>query len=248
MTKAKSIAKKGFTLIEFVIVVALAALLMLGVLQATGSARRSQRDSQRKNDFGRIQSQLQQYASNHGGKFPRAAAGKRANDGTVVFTATGNATPPATSVADEEFLDGFVGNYALDITTPDEYLTGANSEKHAPYTFYTLGENAPVAPATYSVANTPSDCRDNATCGTSVVTAVATTPDGSGNVGWKAGLPQTAVDLGANRVFYTRGSWDPNREAVVAEPGKFSIWMVMEGGISGFTQDNVAVNDAGNPQ
>jgi prepilin-type N-terminal cleavage/methylation domain-containing protein len=224
----KIMAKKpnGFTLIEFVIVIALASLLMLTVLNATGGAKRSQRDAARKSDFGRMRSQLESYASNHGGKYPRSTEGYRPNtaddaSGIQWAVAGGPSEGP-----DEEFLGGWMQNYAKDIRTPDEYV--GSTEEHAPYTFYALGQI------------TPSDCI-GACVNADIRGAV-------GTEGWAAGLPQTTSHRGANRVFYVRGSWNDAINDFVPEPGRYSIWMVMEGGIPGFNQDSQAVNASGVPQ
>ncbi len=61
---------KGFTLIEVVIVLAIAALIILVVLQAVGAAQRSNRDAARKSEAGRMVALLEQYSSNNGGKYP----------------------------------------------------------------------------------------------------------------------------------------------------------------------------------
>ena len=63
-------AKKGFTLIEVIIVLAIAALIMVVVFNSVGGAQRSQRDSQRRTDLGYLVSQLEQYAGNNNGDYP----------------------------------------------------------------------------------------------------------------------------------------------------------------------------------
>ena len=62
--------KKGFTLIEVVIVLAIGGLIIFVVLQAVSAARRSQRDNARKSQAGAISAALDQYASNNSGKYP----------------------------------------------------------------------------------------------------------------------------------------------------------------------------------
>ncbi|MEO7617476.1 MAG: type II secretion system protein [Candidatus Saccharibacteria bacterium] len=69
----KSKESKGFTLIEVVIVLAIAALIILVVLQAVGAAQKANRDTTRKNEAARMVSLLEQYASNNGGKYPADA-------------------------------------------------------------------------------------------------------------------------------------------------------------------------------
>lgn len=66
--------QKGFTLIEIVLVLAIAGLILLMVFLAVSGAQRSRRDTQREEDAGRIASQLEQYASNNSGDYPGTAA------------------------------------------------------------------------------------------------------------------------------------------------------------------------------
>jgi len=61
---------EGFTIIEVVLVLAIAGLIFLIVFLALPALQRSQRDTQRKNDLSRMMSQLTQYQSNHQGQIP----------------------------------------------------------------------------------------------------------------------------------------------------------------------------------
>ncbi|HIA92333.1 TPA: type II secretion system protein [Candidatus Saccharibacteria bacterium] len=70
MLKKLNKDSKGFTLIEIVIVLAIGALIILVVIQAVGAARRSQRDSARKSEAGRIAAIMEQYAANNNGLYP----------------------------------------------------------------------------------------------------------------------------------------------------------------------------------
>ena len=62
--------EKGFTLIEIVLVLAIAGLLLVIVFLAVSGAQKSRRDTQRKNDLAQIASQVEAYASNTGGTYP----------------------------------------------------------------------------------------------------------------------------------------------------------------------------------
>ncbi len=62
--------EKGFTLIEIVLVLAIAGLLLVIVFLAVSGAQKSRRDSQRKNDIGRVAASLESYASNTNGSYP----------------------------------------------------------------------------------------------------------------------------------------------------------------------------------
>lgn len=64
--------KRGFTIIEVVLVLAIAGLIMMMVFIALPGLQRSQRDSQRTQDISRLAAALAQYQSNNRGKLPTA--------------------------------------------------------------------------------------------------------------------------------------------------------------------------------
>lgn len=66
----KDSSKQGFTIIEVVLVLAIAGLIFLMVFIALPALQRNQRDSQRKNDMGRLSSQLVNYTSSNRGALP----------------------------------------------------------------------------------------------------------------------------------------------------------------------------------
>lgn len=74
-------SKSGFTIIEVVLVLAIAGLIFLIVFLAVPALQRSQRDTQRRNDSARFMSQISNYQSNNKGDVPTAATGTAA--GTV---------------------------------------------------------------------------------------------------------------------------------------------------------------------
>lgn len=61
---------KGFTIIEVVLVLAIAGLIFLMVFIALPALQRSQRDTQRRDDMARFSSQLSQYMANNNGNVP----------------------------------------------------------------------------------------------------------------------------------------------------------------------------------
>jgi prepilin-type N-terminal cleavage/methylation domain-containing protein len=83
--------KKGFTIIEVVLVLAIAGLIFLMVFVAFPALQRSQRDTRRREDLGRISTALSQYQANNGGKLPDTSKFK-ANTSTLDHGAAGNAT------------------------------------------------------------------------------------------------------------------------------------------------------------
>jgi prepilin-type N-terminal cleavage/methylation domain-containing protein len=70
-------SKQGFTIIEVVLVLAIAGLIFLMVFLALPALQRSQRDTQRKDDLSRINTQISNYQSSNRGAIP--------SDGTSDF-------------------------------------------------------------------------------------------------------------------------------------------------------------------
>lgn len=66
--------REGFTIIEVVLVLAIAGLIFLIVFLAVPALQRSQRDTQRKNDVSRFAAQINSYQANNKGAVPPSAA------------------------------------------------------------------------------------------------------------------------------------------------------------------------------
>lgn len=65
---------RGFTLIEVVIVLAIAGLIFVIVFLAVSQAQQARRDTQRKEDASRLAAAVNQYASNNNGAIPTNAS------------------------------------------------------------------------------------------------------------------------------------------------------------------------------
>lgn len=65
MTKPNINSKKGFTIIEVVLVLAIAGLIFLMVFIALPNLQRTRRDTQRRNDVDRLSAALVQYVANN---------------------------------------------------------------------------------------------------------------------------------------------------------------------------------------
>lgn len=87
---------KGFTLIEIVLVLAIAGLLLVIVFLAVSGAQKSRRDSQRKNDISTVAAQLENYASNNNGSYPTNATFGAFATAYKLDDATGNIKDPLT--------------------------------------------------------------------------------------------------------------------------------------------------------
>lgn len=119
----KKISNKGFTLIEVVIVLAIAALIMVIVFLAVQGANRAQRDTARKNQANQILAAAQQFASNNSGQFPSSQA-----EVSTLFT---DYKAPTTGLATDGSNASFSGGKANENTilymSPGTCGTGANS-------------------------------------------------------------------------------------------------------------------------
>jgi len=79
---------KGFTIIEVMIVLAIAGLILLIVFLAVPALQRNSRNTSRKNDVGRIASALNEWESNHNGITFTAGTGNA--NLTEVINSVGN--------------------------------------------------------------------------------------------------------------------------------------------------------------
>jgi len=79
----QELKQKGFTIIEVVLVLAIAALIFLMVFIALPALQKGQRDTQRKDDLSRITTQIQNYAGNNRGSIPKGSTITTATTGFV---------------------------------------------------------------------------------------------------------------------------------------------------------------------
>lgn len=90
--------EKGFTIIEVVLVLAIAGLIFLMVFIALPALQRSQRDTARKNDVSTVAAAVTSYSSNNKGVFPSGnvldnyVTNKSDNTTTITIRTAGAAT------------------------------------------------------------------------------------------------------------------------------------------------------------
>ena len=85
MNVQKKNKEKGFTIIEVVLVLAIAGLIFLMVFIALPALQRNQRDTQRKNDMGRVQTAVQNYQSTNRNTLPPDATLTASSDNANSF-------------------------------------------------------------------------------------------------------------------------------------------------------------------
>lgn len=109
--------KKGFTIIEVVLVLAIAGLIFLMVFIALPALQRGQRDQQRENDLNRLQTALNSYQSNNRNAIPTGSM-----TATTPNTTWGSFVARYVRVGGDTFMDPNGTDYTLtttDISTGD---------------------------------------------------------------------------------------------------------------------------------
>lgn len=72
--------QRGFTLVEIIMVLGIAALITAAVFIAVSGAQRSARDTQRRADAQKLATAIEQYTANNNGKLPDVGIGLAADN------------------------------------------------------------------------------------------------------------------------------------------------------------------------
>ena len=83
MAKQNINSKKGFTIIEVVLVLAIAGLIFLMVFIALPALQRSQRNTQRRDDYSMLSTAVTNYMSNNGGRLTQIYGSNDASGNTL---------------------------------------------------------------------------------------------------------------------------------------------------------------------
>ena len=137
---------KGFTIIEVVLVLAIAGLIFLMVFIALPALQRSQRDAQRKTDLTRATTALTSYTSNNRNKVPAANATSLTSFVNSYLKAGG-----------DSFSDPTGADYIFDTTKAVSDVVSGSFDQANPRIYYTVGakcadNGAAIAGGTRSVA------------------------------------------------------------------------------------------------
>lgn len=104
MPKQNIKTNKGFTIIEVVLVLAIAGLIFLMVFIALPALQRSQRDTQRRDDLARVATAITQYQTNNNGKLPDAQTCDAGAELTATCSFIKNYLNPS-GASSNEFVD-----------------------------------------------------------------------------------------------------------------------------------------------
>lgn len=116
MKKQNIKSKSGFTIIEVVLVLAIAGLIFLMVFIALPALQRSQRDTQRRDDMARLATALTNWQTNHNNSLPTVA------DRTTFLNNYLKSDK-------DEFQDPADGKYGLTITTLESGQSGSGADR-----------------------------------------------------------------------------------------------------------------------
>lgn len=154
MSNIKKRSEGGFTIIEVLIVLAIAGLIMLIVFLAVPALQRNSRNTQRKNDVSSLLSAVSESANNNQGSYPAsgnfATAFSDANPKLGYYTTAANVTwtkqtAAATPAAPDDVDKVVVANYAK-CNGNTATVTGATSRSViALYTIEGTGTGGKVA-------------------------------------------------------------------------------------------------------
>lgn len=113
MSKQNIKYKEGFTIIEVVLVLAIAGLIFLMVFVALPALQRSQRDTQRRNDLSRVDTSLVQYQTNNASKTNNLPASGEWIPGDSNTFPTGNGCDSACSFIRNYMNSGTADNATI---------------------------------------------------------------------------------------------------------------------------------------
>jgi prepilin-type N-terminal cleavage/methylation domain-containing protein len=201
--KKSDINAKGFTIIEVLIVLAIAGLILLIVLLAIPALQRSQRNNARKSDAGHVVSAINSFVADNNGVLPGNAGGapNGANPYTTWNPGAGKTNDCVTVLNDA----GTLGQY----NGPNGFACLAG-QKAAPatvgslntFTLY-IGTAKPMASASTKIVGNAMVLDESAQCPAQNLTDAP------------SGVPSTAVEQAA--LFFTQengGTWVWNCQTV----------------------------------
>lgn len=109
----QELKQKGFTIIEVVLVLAIAALIFLMVFIALPALQRNQRDAARKDVLGKVASSVTTYQSNNRGQQPTSGKVLQGYVDGVTQASVKSDDGAYTSTANDTFVDN---NYVVNVT------------------------------------------------------------------------------------------------------------------------------------
>lgn len=135
LSKLKKSDNKGFTIIEVMIVLAIAGLVILIVLLAVPALQRNGRNTANKNDASSVAGGISEYRSNNDGANPTSVTGT----GTVVIAGGGTTTSATVTIQPTTQANNAGGNAVQDrvVVTLGSNCAGTASNRAAAVRYWT---------------------------------------------------------------------------------------------------------------
>ncbi len=121
MLSKKHKRQGGFTIIEVLIVLAIAGLIMLIVFLAVPALQRNARNTQRRNDVSGLLGGMSEYVNNNNGNLPATAANLGAGTSATIGGAGSNTVPVSMSYYDASNVS-IVSGATTNNTTTDQVV------------------------------------------------------------------------------------------------------------------------------
>lgn len=109
--------QEGFTIIEVMIVLVIAAVILLIVFLAVPALQRNSRNTQRKNDVANVLSGINEWSTNNGGQYP--------TNGLVLYTAMQNSKTGFYDISQANFSN----SVALTVSPTGDVTNASTTEK-----------------------------------------------------------------------------------------------------------------------
>lgn len=109
-----SSSKRGFTIIEVTLVIAIAGLIFLMVFVALPGLRSSQRDAERREDITMFLENVKSYQTNNRGALPGSDENTKLDNGNVVTVTISNATSATKDTTWAGFYKKYLGDKFMD--------------------------------------------------------------------------------------------------------------------------------------
>jgi len=138
---------KGFTIIEVVLVLAIAGLIFLMVFLALPALQRAQRDGQRKTDLSRAQTAINNYQSNNKGALPSSSSLQSFVDKYIVTAAGDSFIDPLGAGSGNNSATTYV------LTSNNADLAGVFSEATQNIMYYSTGRSCGLDGALVSASS-----------------------------------------------------------------------------------------------
>lgn len=149
---------EGFTIIEVLIVLAIAGLILLVVFLAVPALQRNSRNTQRREDAGNILSAVSEYTANNNGNIPAAQANLGSGNTATLGTGSGVNTVPI-NLGYYDASNVSVVAYSAGLTTTVDTITVVRGAMCNGNTVTNTGASARSVAIIYTLESNVVQCR-----------------------------------------------------------------------------------------